>query len=361
MRLQLSAILMILAVLAVGVVPAEAVFVSGTASNSIISVGKDLGSPNQADTFGDIVASYTSVAGNDTTYKSTAQVDTVAVKAIFGDTVDVSGSASSTMPAAGSVNFTLKLTNFSNQSDMFTIDNDTLVGGAKDSVTIRVNGAIIYQGGVNDTFLGVNIGPIPPLAETQVTITFDHQDTNGAVGQAATHIRARANNGSGGELGGYIGNNGDNYAGFGDDGETLTVTVNMINILMRVDQDTGFAAPGTYNGAAGDSVPGSTLTYVIRYDNDGNDTALGFQVTFRLPANTSIVDTPTVLAHNGGSGTVLFLDQSDSGVALGPSVAKVKVTYTNPLGSTNGDANGTVDAAAPDIDAGSIKFRVYIK
>lgn len=354
----------VLAVIGLMGIPADAKFVSGTASNTVIGVGADGGTANQVDLGGDIVASYTSGAGNDTQFKTTGGVDTVSVKPVFGDTTDMQGPASASVAPASSATYTIRVTNYANVSDVIKIDNDTPTGGAvKDSITIKVNGVVVYQGGVTDTFAPYALPSLPPGAETSVTVQITHQDTNGGLGTATVIMRAKANNGVGGEAGGYVGNNGDNYAGFGDDAETLTITVNQINVLMSIAHDP-IVLPGSYSGPVGDTVPGATMTYVIRYDNDGNDTAVNFTLSAKIPANTKLAqaDTSLVQGHTGSTVTVTITD--DTGTVVGdtdPNAFRIKWTFNVGVGSNNGDANGVVDAAIADVDAGIVKFKVYIK
>lgn len=363
MQRLLIALVVLTAVFGMLCLSAEAGFVTGAPSGSIIAVGGDIGNANQVDSPGDIVASYTSGAMNDTAFRTTlGSPDTVSVKAIFGDTTEMIGTDVATIAPAGQVTFTITLKNWANQSDAIRIDNDTPTGGAsKDSITIRANGVVIYQGGVPDTFAPLALPPIPSGAETQVTIQVTHQDTNGGLGSATIKIKAIANAGLGGDPGGYVGNNGDKYAGAGDDTEILTVTVNVINVVMSVSQDP-ILVPATYNGPAGDSIPGSQLTYVIRYDNDGNDTAVGYTVHAHIPANSVMDSVLTPSSHSGSTATITILSDTGDVVSVNsPNATRIRWTFSTGVGPNNGDPVNVVDASVSDIDAGILKFRVFIK
>lgn len=367
-KLLIVAIAMI-AVLAVIGLPADAAYKFGSAPGSSIAVGGDGGSANQADVFGDVVASYTSNLGSDTAFRTNQGSNpTASVIAVFGDTASAIGSVSTTLAPGGIGTFTLSITNWSNQSDSINIsvDSGNVTGPSKDSVTIKINGAIIYQNGV-DTYPAATSGNLAAGAETQVTVRIEH-DTNGALGLATAVIKTRPKGGAGGDTGGYIGNNGDNYAGNGNDSVTFSVNVKDIKILMLVERDTPLA-PASYNGPAGDTIPGATLTYTIRYDNDGNDTGVDFRLTVKIPQFTMLatgIDSPAAAAnlspHTGATATVSVTDTAGVVVAVtDPAAALIKWTFSTGVSPNNGDANGVVDAASSDVDAGFVKFKVYIK
>lgn len=367
MHKLLIAFVAVAAIFGLTAIPADAAFVSGTAQGSNIIVGGDGGSANQADLAGDLVASYTSSAGNDTVFKTNLNANvTATVVSIFGDSVTVSGQTSAVMAPGGIATYTLNVTNYSNQSDTIKVTTDTtsVTGASKDSVTIKVNGTTIWQNG-SAAFPAVALGILAPGASTSVTVTMSH-DTPGVLGITDAVIRTKANNGAGGDAGGYIGNNGDNYAGFGDDTAFLSVNVKEVKILMAVEQSLQ-ALPASYNGPTGDTIPGSTLMYTIRYDNDGNDTGLGFTINTKIPLNTVLVsgvstDTTLQTPHTGALATVTVTD--DSGVVVGdtdPNARRIKWTFNLGVGANLGDANGTVDASVADVDAGYMQFKVYIK
>lgn len=365
MHKVLTLLLVAVVIAAIFAMPAQAAYVAGTASGSSLVVGGDGGSANQVDLAGDIVASYTSTAGNDTAFKTNLTPNaTAVVSAVFGDTAQAVGGASSNIAPGGVINFTLSVRNFGNQSDVIKVKTDTpsVTGAAKDSVTIRVNGSVVYQNG-NDSFLAVSLPALAAGAETQVTVQISH-DTSGPLGNVDAIIKTIPNAGGGGETGGYMGNNGDSYAGIGNANVTYSVNVKSIKVNMLVEHDP-IMTPASYNGPMNDTVPGSTITYVIRYDNDGNDTAVAFTLSTKIPANSvlaSALDTTLIFSHTGATPTVTVTDSSGVSVAdTNPLAERIKWTWNIGVAPNNGDNANTVDASVADMDAGYVKFKVYIK
>lgn len=346
--------------------PADAKYVSGAASGSVIAVGGDGGSANSADVFGDIVASYTSALGTDTQFKTNLNANlTASIISVFGDTAGAIGPTSLVLGPGGVANFTMSITNFANVTDNIKVKTDTgsVTGAAKDSVTIKVNGAIIYQNG-NDSFTMVTLSSIPPGAETQVTVTITH-DTPGALGVADAVIKTLPNNGAGGDPGGYGGFNGDTYAGTGNANVTFGVNVKEVKILLALETAAIITAPASYAGPVSDTVPGAKVEYTIRYDNDGNDTGVNFRLTVRIPQFTTLgtgIDSAVAFAHTGATATITIADTAGNPVAdTDPAAAMIKWTFNAPVSPNNGDPNGVVDASTTDVDAGYVRFRVYIK
>src|SRR3989338_860964 len=344
--------------------PADAKYVSG----AVVAVGGDGGSANQADVFGDIVASYTSSLGSDTQFKTNIGANlSASITSVFGDTAGAIGAATLGLSPGGVANFTLAITNYANVTDNIKIKTDTaaVTGAAKDSVTIKVNGVTIYQNG-NDSYAAFTLSSIPPGAETQVTITISH-DTPGALGLADAVIKTLPNNGVGGDSGGYGGFNGDSHAGDGNANVTFGVNGKDVNIRLALDTSAIISAPTSYAGLAVDTVPGAKVEYTIRYDNDGNDTGVGFTIKVRIPQFTTLGtaangDSATAFPHTGALATITITDTA--GVVVGdtdPAAAMIKWTFNLGVGPTNGDNAGTVDAVSPDVDAGYVRFRVYIK
>ena len=122
--------------------------------------------------------------------------------------------------------------------------------------------------------------------------------------------------------------------------------------------------PATYDGAAGDTVPGATIMVVIRYDNDGADTAKNMFLSAKIPANSTLAeaDTTLVTPHTGATATVTIRDDTGNIVAVNdPAASVVEWTFSTGCGPDNGDTFGVVDAAAADVDAGFVKVKLYIK
>ena len=363
MQRILTLLVVVALVMTAGVLQAQAAFVAGTPAGTNIAVGGDSGTPNQVDLAGEVVASYTSVVGNDTAYRTNQGMNPAAtVLAVFGDTVQPVGLISANLAPGGVQNFTMSITNFANQSDVIKIRTDTssVTGSAKDSVTIRINGVIIYQFG-NDSFTPVSVGPLASGADTLVQVQIAH-DTTGALGDVSAVIKTFPNAGAGGDPGGYSGNNGiDSYAGVGNDMISFSVYVKTIKVQMLVDQDPT-VSPAGYNGPGGDTVPGSTLTYVIRYDNDGNDTAVAFTINTKIPIGTVLAQADSGICAPHTNALVSVAPTDDTGTVVGLSVAtRVRWTFSVGVAPNNGDNANTVDAASADYDAGYVRFKVYIK
>ncbi len=364
-----SAALILAMVVLIGfTLPAGAAYQFGSAANDTIIVGGNGGGQDTADLAGDVVASYTSTAGNDTIFKTNSGTNpTAQVRPVFGDTAAVVGASSQSMAPSDTRTFTVRIVNWANQTDVIKIESDTedVSGLSEDSITIRVNGALIYQNG-NDSFPQFALPALPPGADTTVTVEVVSSAT--ALGQAVVNLLTIPNSGIGGDTGGYLGNNGETYAGDGDAKVTLTVNINSINVQIKVEQEVT-SAPTSYNGPMGDTVPGATLTYVIRYDNDGNDTAVGFTLNTKLPANTTLgtgLDSPTASAllspHTGATVTVTIMNDTGTVVTVtDPSASRLRWTYNIGVAPNNGDSGSSVDATTSDVDAGFVKFKVYIK
>lgn len=340
---------------------AQAAYVSGTTAGSNIAVGGDGGSANSADVAGDVVASYTSNLGTDTTFKVPTANGQVNVSQIFGDTVAVIGAASATFVGGESNTFNLRVTNYANSTDSIHIFTDTpsVTGANSGSVTVKINGSTVYLNG-SDSYSHVILN-LAAGADTLVTVQILH-DSGGPLGAANVTIKTKAKGGLGGDAGGYLGLNSDNYAGVGDDTSALTINVKQIKLFTDVIIDST-NVPGAYNGNAGDSVPGMKIQYTFRYDNDGNDTAENFILNMRIPANTALSDTPTATAHTGATGTVFVYNASDTPV-LATDATAVKVVVRFNIGVGADDADDGANALGgpfPDVDAGSVSMRVYIK
>ena len=134
-------------------------------------------------------------------------------------------------------------------------------------------------------------------------------------------------------------------------------------VLMSVSQDT-IITPASYGGPANDTIPGATLTYVIRYDNDGGETSFNFILTTKIPQRTVLAkaDTTLVSPHTGAAVTVTVTDDTGNVVAdTDPLAQRIKWTFSTGVAPNNGDPIGVVDAAAADVDAGIVKYKVYIK
>jgi len=148
----------------------------------------------------------------------------------------------------------------------------------------------------------------------------------------------------------------------------LAVRSNGPKILVSTLMSTT-SAPVTYSGPAGDTVPGATLTIELRYDNDGGETAVNYVLSAHIPANTQLgtgIDSPSAAAlmspHTGAVAAVTITD--DSGVVVAdthPAASRLKWTFTTGVAPNNGDGVGSVDASAADVDAGIVKYKVYIK
>lgn len=340
---------------------AQAAYVSGTAAGSNIAVGGDGGAANSADVAGDVVASYTSNLGTDTAYKVPTANGQVNVSQVFGDTVAVVGAASATFVGGESTTFSLRVTNYANSTDSIHIFTDTpsVTGTNSGSVTVKINGSTVYLNG-SDSYSHVILN-LAAGADTLVTVQILH-DSGGPLGAANVTIKTKTKGGLGGDAGGYLGLNSDNYAGLGDDTAALSINVKQIKLFTDVIIDSS-TVPATYNGSLGDSVPGMQIQYTFRYDNDGNDTAENFILNMRIPTNTALSDTPTVSAHTGATGTVFVYNSSDSPVlATDPAAVKVVVRFNNGVAPDDADDGANaLGGPFPDLDAGTVSMRVYIK
>ena len=144
----------------------------------------------------------------------------------------------------------------------------------------------------------------------------------------------------------------------------LAVIGGKANVLIGVSQET-ILAPVSYNGSMNDTVPGATMIISLRYDNDGADTAVGFTLNARIPQSTVLAvanDSTLLFPHLGAAAVVTVTDDSGNAVLdTDPNARRIKWTFTAGIGPNNGDPVGVVDAASQDVDAGYVKYKVYIK
>lgn len=364
MQKFLMALVVMAAAFGVMAMPADAAYKFGASAGASIVVGGNGGDADTADLAGDIVASYTSTANNDTKFKTnTGSNPTTVVSAVYGDSAMAIGGSTLNIAPGDTANFTMSITNWSNSSDTIKVRIDTaanVTGASKDSITIKVNNQVIYQNGV-ETYPPVLV-VLAPGADTTVNVTIIA--ANSALGAAISTIKATPNNGGGGDTGGYFGNNGDTYCGDGNASVSFTVNVILINVLISAQHDL-ISTPASYNGPAADTIPGATLTYIIRYDNDGNDTAVNFMLNVKIPANTVLADTGISgsSTHTGCTVTSTITDDTGTTVAYTAATAsRIRWTFAGGgVAPNNGDAVGVVDAITSDFDAGIMKFKVYVK
>lgn len=348
------------AIISIFAISADAVFVAGTAPGAV-NVGGDGAAANSADTFGDVLATYTNSFGADTKSEAPAVDGTNSVIPIYGDTIQQQLGTLNGSPG-DSLTFTIWVTNWSSQSDSIglSVDTGTLTGASSGSVAITV-GAVDITNGIVVAYTP-NLGP---GAATQVIV--DVAMDTGADGIASFQLVAKANAGAGGDAGGYTAF-GNNFAGFGDDSTTLTVSAAVADINILVAFDTA-NAPSDYNGGANDIVPGATIRFAISYDNDGSDSAGGVVLNTYIPANSTFDSAGGAMAtlHTGGTLTVAFYSDTGGlitpvGSAVGnPAVRRVEWTLAGSIvAPNNGDGDTYVDGTVPDVDAGKVSYQVRI-
>jgi uncharacterized repeat protein (TIGR01451 family) len=128
------------------------------------------------------------------------------------------------------------------------------------------------------------------------------------------------------------------------------------------------------------TVPGDTLAYILKYDNDGNaPTKVTPVLRQLLPkyVRYQALSVNTTQMHTGETGTMVmfsaksaatsFTNISSWADANPDSVAGIQITFgTNiaaqdTVGDGGLDVVGGVNGQIPDVDAGQITFKVIVK
>jgi uncharacterized repeat protein (TIGR01451 family) len=157
-------------------------------------------------------------------------------------------------------------------------------------------------------------------------------------------------------------------ADFGDwQRDTVQVTVGqaVVAFLSSVDR------PSTK--------PGDTLTYSLRYDNDGSAATVTMPVVRQLlpkyvrfaanSVNTASMhtgETGTIVMYSSRSAVTSFSNAASWANANPDSVAGMEVTFMTILAANDTVGDGGADTAGvngqmPDTDAGRITFKVIVK
>ena len=342
-------------------------YANGTAGGTLITAGFDASVANTADTFGDLVVQYQAVSGGANIYATPASAANVNVSNIFGN--QFSDTYLSTIVVSGDTAwYSLTITNKGNASDTIFFDSSSfnfLGALGADSIQVSFWNAAQTAKITNTSMLAAEASEV-----VYVAVYFANGLNNGD--SMNFIVRAIANNGLGGDTGGYIGANSTGYAGDGDDTILLSAEISSaipaiyVSKSVQVD-NTGLVG---FDGDTANVVPGSVLLYSIRYDNDGDGSGYNVAIIAYIPENTDL-DTATAAmtmpdTNNVGSVVIEFSNDGSTWSTSAPAnVNRIRWTLTNPVLANNNsegtDTVGVVDGDIQDADSGRFQYRVIVK
>ncbi len=253
---------------------------SGTTAGENIVSGGDSGSDGIANTAGDVVATFKINGGN--TKTATCIVATVTVGQIYGGKWGTLPGDQTDWPAK-TVNYEYQLSNLGNATDVFTLS----IGSSGWNVDILKNGASIGSLTIAEDAMAT--------FTVQVTIpdSANDNDTDTFVVTAST-----VNDGSAYIVGAW------EYGGTDSLTDSGNTTCSSAMIALAKTYDVGTATG--YNGSNA-NVPGSLVTYCIRYENTGSAVANDVTVTDMIPRHTTYVANSIKVGTDGetyaGAGT----------------------------------------------------------
>lgn len=322
-------LLSILYMVSLGLVCPSATFAAGSAVGSGLTVGGDGGSANVVDLFGDIVATMTSVAGNDTQYKTTgATPATATVISVYGDSVGRTG-PDSFIQTPDTVWYDVTVTNAGNSTDSMVLSVPVVayrISGlpATDSVNVTVwNASATTQ--ISSVTLPPDSTSVFKVA-VYVKITAPRNDTLDVT------IKAVARGGLGGDTDGYTGFDGVAYCGDGDDSVILPVGVRNRAPVAYAGVDTS-TAPGetmSLSGSGSTDLDGDTLAYSWTQDT-------GAAVSFSPSGN---VVNPTFVSDTAYTGVyVLRPTVTDAYGDTGVDTIQVSAGNVPPVASAGPDTS----------------------
>ena len=341
-------------------------FAAGTDRGITISSGWDSGTADSADTFGDIVISYTNSLSSSSFYAHPDTPVSNTVSAVYGNTLPVSAS-----PQSGNVGdtawYVLLITNKSNGSDTIKLAiADTQYNGLSDTEVI-----ITFWNSERSSRITMTSMLAEDAVETFYTAVYFRPSVQTSDSVIFT-VSAIANAGAGGDSAGYTGANGIAYAGDGNDSVILTFNAISTSPNIRITKSVALINTNVvgYDGNPANVVPGSELEFTLRYDNDGDDSGANINIIAFIPDNTDF-DTATNImcspdSNNISGLTIEFSNDGSTWNSIPPAnTNRIRWTLANQVSPQNND-EGTdtlagVDGDAIDFDAGILKYRVYVK
>lgn len=341
-------------------------YAAGTDRGIIIGAGWDSGTLNTADTYGDIVISYTNSLSGSSFYAHPETSVSNTVSAVYGNTLPISATPQSSN-VGNTTWYQMSLTNKSNGSDtiFFTISDTNYYGLSDTEVRVTLwnagrtsmitQSSILAEDAVETFYAAVYF---LPSVLTGDSITFV--------------VTAIANSGNGGDSAGYTGANGIAYAGDGNDSIILTFNALSTSPNIRITKSVAVVNSNVigYDGTSTNVVPGSELEFTLRYDNDGDDSGANIFIIAYIPDNTDFDTATTAMCSpdsNNVSGVTIEFSDNGSTWNSTPTATtnRIRWTLANQISYQNND-EGTdsltaVDGDIPDYDAGILKYRVYVK
>jgi len=262
------------------------VHAAGTSAGSAILFGGNGGGSDTADLPGDIVASMTSVQGDDTRVVTSPGILSDTVSAIFGDTVRQLSSGFAGAFPGETAWIDLHVANKGNTTDTILFDSSApsfdLSGSAGNLV------AVSFWNSSGTAPIPNVVLPAEGAAAFKVAVFLDPSAPQGDTLRLTLTLKARA--GAGGDPGGYLGNNADSYAGDGDGYVSLAAVSSRASEssatrvaflseshLLADDTSSQISITVIVRNETGIVVPNAQVNFSVTHPASGND--LGLSVT----------------------------------------------------------------------------------
>ncbi|OGH58452.1 MAG: hypothetical protein A3G34_08255 [Candidatus Lindowbacteria bacterium RIFCSPLOWO2_12_FULL_62_27] len=253
-------LLSILYMASLGLVCPSEVRAAGALAGSVIAVGGDGGAANVADVTGDIVATVTSPAGNDTKFATTPLSVSATISAVYGDSLARLSPDTFVMPPPDTAWHDVSVTNAGNATDSLLFSAASV---KRRSNGFDVSDSVVISFWEASGATQISSLNLPPDSTGNIKVAIFVKPTAPRNDTIDVTIRATARSGAGGDSGGYIGFNNAPYAGRGDDTVGLPVGVINRKPIANAGPDTGIVAGSTValSGAASSDPDGDSLSY----------------------------------------------------------------------------------------------------
>src|SRR3990167_188416 len=235
-------LLSILYMASLGLVCPSEVRAAGALAGSVIAVGGDGGAANVADVTGDIVATVTSPAGNDTKFATTPLSVSATISAVYGDSLARLSPDTFVMPPPDTAWHDVSVTNAGNATDSLLFSAASV---KRRSNGFDVSDSVVISFWEASGATQISSLNLPPDSTGNIKVAIFVKPTAPRNDTIDVTIRATARSGAGGDSGGYIGFNNAPYAGRGDDTVGLPVGVINRKPIANAGPDTGIVAGST--------------------------------------------------------------------------------------------------------------------